>query len=68
MDSLTSKEKEVLGLLIKGLSNKQISGILQVSELTVKTHVQNILKKLQVKNRKELIYIAVFQKKDEGVF
>jgi DNA-binding NarL/FixJ family response regulator len=51
--SLTSREREVLNLLAKGTSNKDISKNLFVSIETVKSHVKNIYKKLEVKNRVE---------------
>lgn len=48
---LTAKEMEVIQLLRKGLSNKEIAAALSVSLSTVKTHVNNIYRKLQVNNR-----------------
>ena len=51
--SLTGREKELLVLLLKGKSNKEISDQLYVSPETVKTHLQNIYRKLGVKNRME---------------
>ena len=50
-DELTSRQKKVLRLLAKGLSNKHIARELQISEITVKAHVSLILKKLGVANR-----------------
>jgi len=50
---LTSREREVLDLLARGISNKEISKGLFVSVETVKSHVKNIYKKLEVKNRVE---------------
>lgn len=50
---LTPRELEVLGLLIKGLSNKEIGAVLGASEFTAKFHVKNILTKLQVGDRTE---------------
>lgn len=50
---LTSREKEVLEHLAKGSSNKEISNNLFVSVETVKSHIKNIYKKLEVKNRME---------------
>lgn len=51
--SLTGREKEILGLLLKGKSNKEIADLMYVSIETVKTHLQNIYRKLGVKNRME---------------
>ncbi len=52
---LTEREKEVLKLILKGLKNKEIGEKLFISEQTVKTHINNIFKKLGVKNRAQLI-------------
>jgi DNA-binding CsgD family transcriptional regulator len=52
---LTDREKEVLVLLKQGLTNKNIGVRLCISELTVKSHIQNIYKKLGVNNRIKLI-------------
>ena len=48
---LTRREVEILRLLARGFSNADIVNELTVSENTVKTHVKNILNKLQLKNR-----------------
>jgi DNA-binding NarL/FixJ family response regulator len=50
---LTPREMEVLELLIKGLSNKEIGDVLGCSENTTKFHVKNILGKLEVNDRTE---------------
>ena len=50
---LTPREMEVLGLLIKGLSNKEIGDVLGCTENTAKFHVKNILGKLEVNDRTE---------------
>ena len=49
--SLTTREKEILKLLSLGASNIDIANTLFVSENTVKTHLHNVFKKLNVKNR-----------------
>ncbi len=49
--ALTSRERQVLALLAKGLSNQEIAIQLTVSELTVRSHVGSILAKLNVDNR-----------------
>jgi len=59
---LTLREKEIMKLVAKGNSNKQIAQQLFVSELTVKTHLKNIFKKLNVTNRTQAI-LAVMAKK-----
>ncbi len=52
--SLTARESQVLQLALRHLSNKEIAGILGISERTVKFHVSNVFGKLQVDNRKSL--------------
>lgn len=52
---LTEREAEVLGLLAKGLANKQIAASLGISEHTVKFHVSSIYAKLNVTNRAEAV-------------
>ena len=52
---LTERESEVLGLLSKGLANKQIAVELGISEHTVKFHVSSIYTKLNVTNRTEAV-------------
>lgn len=58
--SLTTREREILGMLLKGKSNKEISDLLFVSTETVKTHLQNIYRKLGVRSRMEVL--ALFLK------
>ena len=48
---LSSREREVLALVADGARNKQIAAALEISEFTVKRHVQNILQKLDVPSR-----------------
>lgn len=50
-EALTEREKEVIQLLGKGLSNDEIASALHISIPTVKTHLRNIFQKFQVKNR-----------------
>ena len=52
---ISNKEKEVLGLISRGLTTKDIASKLFVSTRTIETHRANILKKLEVKNTAELI-------------
>ncbi|GJJ80899.1 nitrate/nitrite response regulator protein [Pasteurella canis] len=51
MYSLTDREMDVLRLIATGLSNKQIAGQLFISEETVKVHIRNLLRKLNVHSR-----------------
>ncbi|MBD8869173.1 response regulator [Nocardioides donggukensis] len=62
---LTERETEVLRLVAKGLSYKQIAERLVVSHRTVQNHVQNTLRKLQMHNRVELTRYAIEQGLDE---
>ncbi|MGH3353133.1 MAG: response regulator [Nocardioides sp.] len=59
---LTDRELEVLGLVAKGLNNREIAKRLFISENTVKNHVRNILEKLQAHSRMEAVMYAVKQK------
>jgi DNA-binding NarL/FixJ family response regulator len=56
---LTERETEVLRLVAKGLSYKQIAERLVISHRTVQNHVQNTLGKLQLHNRVELVRYAI---------
>ena len=58
-ESLTERETEVLRLLAKGCSNKEIAQTLSIGEKTVKTHVSNILSKLDVPSRTQAALYAV---------
>jgi RNA polymerase sigma factor (sigma-70 family) len=52
---LSDRENEVLSLVAKGYSNKEIAQELCISVNTVKNHISNIMKKMNVKNRNQLI-------------
>ncbi len=51
---LTEREREVLDLLVRGLSNKEIGGVLRITERTAKFHVHNLLGKLHVQSRRDI--------------
>ncbi|MPZ62636.1 MAG: response regulator [Propionibacteriales bacterium] len=55
---LTDRELEVVRLLARGLSNREIGATLFISESTVKFHVHNIMSRLQVTRRTEVVYRA----------
>lgn len=55
---LTQREVEVLRLVARALTNREIAGTLGISEQTVKNHVKNLLCKLRVKNRVDLALYA----------
>ena len=59
IDLLTLKEKEVLQMVAKGESNKQIADKMFVKEVTVKTHLNSIFKKLKVANRTQAVLLAM---------
>jgi len=56
---LTPREKEVLSILAKGFSNKEIANALFISEKTVKSHLNNIFRKLKVSRRIKAILYAI---------
>ncbi len=56
---LTRREKDILELLVKGNSNKEIAGILIISEKTAKNHLTNIFRKLAVKDRTQAAVYAL---------
>jgi DNA-binding NarL/FixJ family response regulator len=59
VDALTDREREVLVLVAKGLSNQQIADSLVISERTARTHVSNILSKLGVASRTQAALLAI---------
>ena len=58
---LTERETDVLRLVAKGMTAKQIGERLVVSHRTVESHVQNTLRKLQLHNRAQLVRYAIEQ-------
>jgi DNA-binding NarL/FixJ family response regulator len=58
-EELTPRELEVLHQLVKGLANKEIANVLDISEYTVKDHLKSILGKLRVADRTEAVTAAI---------
>jgi DNA-binding NarL/FixJ family response regulator len=58
LEDLTDRERDVLALVARGLSNDEIAGRIIISPLTAKTHVRNILRKLDCHDRASLVALA----------
>lgn len=58
LDALTDREREVVGLVGRGMSNEQIAATLVLSPLTVKTHVNRAMAKVGARDRAQLVVLA----------
>jgi two-component system NarL family response regulator len=56
---LSSREKEILELVSKGLTNKEVANTLNLSQFTVRNHMNHITEKLEVSDRTEAIFVAI---------
>ena len=64
LGQLTAREPDVLKLVARGRSNKEIGGLLDIAEVTVKQHIGHILAKLKANDRTQATTIAL----QRGIF
>jgi FixJ family two-component response regulator len=57
-DTLTEREREVIGPIVKGLLNKQVAASLGISEITVKVHRRHIMEKMGAKSLPEVVRMS----------
>jgi two-component system response regulator NreC len=59
METLTPREREILGLLVLGLTNRETAARLHLSVRTVETHRANLQSKLELRRRSDLVAYAI---------
>jgi DNA-binding NarL/FixJ family response regulator len=59
INSLSDRQREIISLIVDGLTNREIASTLIITENTVKVHLRNILDKLDLRNRQQLAAVAV---------
>ncbi len=64
---LTERQREVLALVARGLTNREIAGVLSIAEGTVKNHVAAILERLEISNRTEAAFVLRELEEPEGI-
>lgn len=64
LTTLTNREEEILGLMVKGQSNQEIANTLFIAPGTVRVHVHAILQKLEVRDRTQAVVLAI----EKGLF
>ncbi len=57
-EALTPREREVMGLVVTGLMNKQVAGRMSLSEITVKIHRGNVMRKMEAQSLADLVRMA----------
>lgn len=63
-EALTDREQEIVGWVIRGMTNKEIAARLEISDKTVKTHLSNIFSKLKINRRLELALYQIVEQSD----
>jgi DNA-binding NarL/FixJ family response regulator len=59
LSTLSAREREILGYLIEGLTNKEIARLLNLQEITIKIHLRNVYRKIGAVNRAQAVRIAM---------